>query len=295
MESVVSVLPEWPEGARNNEEPEGSGVVIRDGTIVITAWHVVSKTRSVRVRTRDGLIAAARIVGHDVATDLAVLSVEPDAIGNAPPLELSRGRVVPGQPVCAVGNAFGLDISVTCGVVSGIHRAGVGFNRVEDFIQTDAAVNPGASGGALVTRDGRLIGILSAIFTKQSDANIGVNFAVSAALARRIVEDIVMKGRVMRVLSGLQLGRAVGRLGTGRMAARVVRVRPGSPGAAAGLKPGDAIYRAGGRRIRKPADFRSVMDRTAPPFALPLKVMRGARKMSPVLQIPATDWSKTIQ
>ncbi|MEO0618034.1 MAG: PDZ domain-containing protein, partial [Pseudomonadota bacterium] len=107
----------------------------------------------------------------------------------------------------------------------------------------------------------------------------------------RITKEIVMKGRVTRVLSGLQLGRAVGRLGTGRMAARVVRVRANSPGALAGLKPGDAIYSAGGHRVRKPADFRNAMNRQAPPFKLPLKVMRGTRKLSPVLDIPATDWS----
>jgi len=88
-----------------------------------------------------------------------------------------------GDPVCAIGNAFGLGLTVTCGVVSGLHKAGVGFNAIEDFVQTDAAVNPGASGGALVNRSGKLVGVLSAIFTKKSDANIGVNFAVSSSLA----------------------------------------------------------------------------------------------------------------
>lgn len=298
MRSVVSVLPEWPQGQRKNDEPEGSGVVIGDGdggVVVLTAWHVVSKAKSIRVRTSDGDVVLVKLTGKDAATDLAVLRFEGRPPGDLPALSVEPLKLSLGTSVCSIGNAFGLGLSVTCGVVSGTHKAGVGFNPVEDFVQTDAAVNPGASGGALVTRDGKLVGMLSAIFTKQSDANIGVNFAVSTPLIKRVVEDIRVNGRVTRVLSGLQLGRAVGRLGTGKMAARVVRVRPGSPGAAAGLKPGDAIYQAGGRRIRKPADFRSVMNRARPPFDLPLKVMRGTRKLSPVLAIPATDWSKEPQ
>ncbi len=293
MRSVVSVLPEWPQGQRNNEQPEGSGVIVRDDygrPLVLTAWHVVSKALSVRVRTRDGDVIEAVVTAKDPLTDLAVLRLKERY--SAPPFIYGTDDIEIGTPACAIGNAFGLGLSVTCGVVSATRKAGVGFNRVEDFVQTDAAVNPGASGGALVTRDGKLIGMLSAIFTKTSDANIGVNFAVSSKLIKRVVKDLAMKGRVTRVLSGLQLGRAVGRLGTGKLAARVVRVRPGSPAAIAGLKPGDAVYSAGGRRIRKPADFRSVMNLSSPPFDLPLKVMRGTRKLSPVLKIPATDWSK---
>ncbi|MGI9407120.1 MAG: S1C family serine protease, partial [Hyphomicrobiaceae bacterium] len=298
MRSVVSVLPEWPQGQRNNDEPEGSGIVIADGSgafVVLTAWHVVSKARSIRVRTSDGDVVTAQIAGKDPATDLALLRLDGSASLDLSPFKLDDESLALGTPVCTIGNAFGLGLSVTCGVVSGTQRTGVGFNPVEDFVQTDAAVNPGASGGALVTRNGRLAGMLSAIFTKQSDANIGVNFAVSVPLIKRVVEELLMNGRVTRVLSGLQLGRAVGRLGTGRMAARVVRVRPGSPAALAGIKPGDAIFQAGGRRIRKPADFRSVMNRARPPFDLRVKLVRGARKLSPVLKIPATDWSKAKQ
>lgn len=296
MHSVVSVLPEWPKGQRSAEEPEGSGVIITDakgGAFIVTAWHVVSKALSIRVRTHGGDVFLTELIGKDPFTDLALLTFPSDASAQA----LSYAETEPdiGTPVCAIGNAFGLGLSATCGVVSATHKTGVGFNRVEDFVQTDAAVNPGASGGALVTWDGKLVGMLSAIFTKQSDANIGVNFAVSSALLKRVVEDLVVNGRVTRILSGLQLGRAIGRLGTGKMAARVVRVRPGSPGAAAGIKPGDAIYQAGKRRIRKPADFRSVMNMTAAPFKLRLKIMRGTRKLSPVLEIPATDWSKAKQ
>ncbi|MEO0619318.1 MAG: trypsin-like peptidase domain-containing protein, partial [Pseudomonadota bacterium] len=189
VRSVVSVLPEWPRGQRNAQQPEGSGVVVGDGSggqVIVTAWHVISKARSIRVRTHDGVVHLAQRVGHDVPSDLAVLRVA--MLDNARAAMFADAPVELAAPVCSIGNAFGLGLSVTCGVVSATRRAGVGFNRVEDFVQTDAAVNPGASGGGLFTRDGRLAGILSAIFTKQSDANIGVNFAVSAELAARITK-----------------------------------------------------------------------------------------------------------
>jgi len=98
------------------------------------------------------------------------------------PITLAETRPDTGAPVCALSNAFGLGIGITCGVVSANRRTGVGFNHTEDFIQTDASVNPGSSGGALVDLEGKLVGLLSAIFTKDSDSDIGVNFAVSTEL-----------------------------------------------------------------------------------------------------------------
>lgn len=274
LQSVVSVLPEWPSDAQRIEEPEASGVVVQDGHIIATAAHVVAKAISLRVRTSDGDILDAKLIAIDKPTDLAALRIE-QAL---PAIEFADAPVELGTQVCTIGNAFGLGLSLTCGVVSGINRAGVGFNEIEDFIQTDASVNPGASGGALVTRDGNFVGLLSAIFTKSSDANIGVNFAVSAALVTWVMEELVKTGRVTRVLSGLRLGRSFNRLATGKLAARIVLVRPASPAARAGLKPGDLIVRAGGRRIRKPADFRSVMNAQPPPFTLPLRVLRDGRR-----------------
>ena len=172
-----------------------------------------------------------------------------------------------GEEACAIGNAFGLGLSLTCGLVSAVHRTGTGFNPVEDFVQTDAAVNPGSSGGALVgKKSGRLIGVLSAIFTKSADANIGVNFAVSTALARRVATDLARRqAREVAVrrrrawLPSLKLARL------GRMGAEVLQIRPGSAAEKAGLKPGDIIrYVDKRRRIRKPGDFRSAMARLLP-------------------------------
>lgn len=276
MRSVVSVLPEWPPDARRLEEPEGSGVAVLDGRTIVTALHVVNRALSVRVRTTDGDIVTARLKGRDRATDIATLEID----NPLPALPTAGSEPGLGEKVCAIGNAFGLGLSVTCGVVSGTHRSGVGFNRVEDFVQTDAAVNPGASGGALVTEDGKFVGMLSAIFTKTSDANIGVNFAVSAELVTDIARQLRDKGRVTRPISGMRLEQVPAKGETGRLGARIVNVRSGSLGERAGFKTGDVIVKAGGRRIRKPADFVGAMARLLSSDTLDVEIVRDEEAMT---------------
>ena len=271
MRSVVSVLPEWPPDLRRIEEPEGSGVVVLDGKTIVTALHVVDKARAIHVRTRDGRILKARLGGRDRATDIATLSIDTAL----PPIAMKPETPGLGDRVCAIGNAFGLGLSVTCGVVSGLNRAGIGFNRVEDFVQTDAAVNPGASGGALVTDKGEFVGLLSAIFTKKSDANIGVNFAVSAPLTQDVARQLRDRGRVKRPISGMRLERVPATGETGTLGARVVSMRPGSLAERAGLAEGDIIVRAGGRRVRKPADFVSAMSLLLRADELEIEIVRG--------------------
>ena len=271
MRSVVSVLPEWPPDAKRLEEPEGSGVVVLDGQTIVTALHVVDKALSIRVRTIGGDILSAKLTGRDRATDIATLK-----IGKALPAIASVDKEPElGERVCAIGNAFGLGVSISCGVVSGVHRAGVGFNRVEDFVQTDAAVNPGSSGGALVTSKGKFVGLLSAIFTKTSDANIGINFAVSAGLTNAVASQLRKRGRVKRPISGMRLEPVPPKGETGRLGARIVSLRSGMIGERAGLKAGDIIIRAGGRRVRKPADFVSAMTGLLSSDALEIEIDRG--------------------
>ena len=153
--------------------------------------------------TRDSTTAAslaAEIIGRDPLTDIALLKIDMDL-----PLLIPGPEPALGDKVCALGNPSGLGLSLSCGVVSALHRTGTGFNPMEDFIQTDAAVNPGGSGGALLDGDDRLVGLVSAIFTKDSDANIGVNFAASHALVMRVTEDLAAHGRVIRGKSGLRV------------------------------------------------------------------------------------------
>lgn len=273
MRSVVSVIPQWPPDIRRTEEPEGSGVIVLDGRTVLTAAHIVNKALSVQVRTSGGEILDARIEGRDTVTDLALLSI-PTSL---PAIVFEEDDPELGDRVCAIGNSFGLGLSVTCGVVSGVHRAGIGFNPVEDFVQTDAAVNPGASGGALVSDNGEFVGLLSAIFTKRSDANIGVNFAVSAKLAGRVARELAEQGSVALQTSGMRLVQTPAKGETGKLGARVASLQPGSLAEKAGIKPGDIIIRAGGRRIRKPPDFVSVMA-TLTEEGLELTVIREGKE-----------------
>ncbi len=182
--SVVSVLPTWPGyekpgfGAPPGTAPEGSGVAVREAGLIVTAAHVVAQATSVQVRDHAGETHDAEIVAVDGAADLALLRVA----AAIEPIGIADEQPEYGAHVCIVSNAFGLGLSITCGIVSANRRSGIGFNSVEDFIQTDAAANPGTSGGALVDGHGRLVGLVTGIFTMESDANAGVNFATSIRL-----------------------------------------------------------------------------------------------------------------
>ncbi len=254
LKSVVSVLPVWPgrpqggAGGRPGVAPEGSGVVLRPGHIA-TAWHVVEPAKRIDIRLSDGRILPARLIARDEASDIAVLGVDAALapIGIAPPPRLA-------QPVCAIGNAFGLGLSVTCGVVSAVNVSDAGFNPVEDFVQTDAASNPGVSGGALVDAEGRLVGMMSAIFASRDDNNIGINFAVSTGLLLRVADALIADGEVRYLSPGWRLERAR-RARSARLAAPVVgAVSAGGAAARAGVVPGDAVVKIGTRRIRTPRD-----------------------------------------
>ncbi len=253
-QSVVSVLPVWPgqaqggAGQRPGLAPEGSGVSIAPG-VIATAWHVIEPAGRIDVRLPDGRIQAAELIAADAATDIAVLSIE----ARLPVVSLSTDPV-PGSPVCAVGNAFGLGVSISCGVVSATGLSNAGFNPVEDFVQTDAAVNPGMSGGALLDPEGRLVGLLSAIFASDGEGNIGVNFAVSAPLLDRVTGALLAEGRVAFPDPGWTLDFP-DRATRARIAAPVIeRLAPDGPAAMAGLRPGDLLLEVATRRVQTPRD-----------------------------------------
>jgi len=277
LDSVVAVLPEWPGHARGRapagrygEAPEGSAVAVRAGGYLATNLHVVARARRISVRLGDGRLVAAEIVASDAATDIAVLKVALDI-----PV-LPRGpEPALADRVCVVGNPFGLGLSVTCGVVSALHRTGTGFNRIEDFIQTDAAVNPGASGGALVDSQGRLVGMVSAIFTKGTDANIGVNFAASTALLMRVVDDLIRHGRVIRARAGLRVRDLTDAERRNHTGVRVTSITPGGAAMRAGLRPGDLITAIGARRIVKATDLTGAIQLHRPGDRIEVRVRRG--------------------
>jgi S1-C subfamily serine protease len=277
--SVVSVLPIWPGKAPNAERPEGSGVVVGDGRTVVTAAHVIGSGQRVAekilVRDHDGNKQWSKVLAYDLRIDLAVLSVETPLVA----ARWAQDAPALGEQVCAIGNAFGLGLSVTCGHVSALHKAGVGFNPIEDFIQTDAAVNPGMSGGALVNRKGELGGILSAIFTKQADANIGVNFAVDARLVRQFIDAQMKAGSFKLFNPGLAMRKVPKSGAPGREGVEAIKVFVGLSGAKAGVQEGDIIYEAAGRRIRSKADWVSVLASSASANKLDVSGERNGKAM----------------
>lgn len=281
LDSVVSVLPTWPEdaGRQRLEEPEGSGFAYATGGIVATAWHVVGQATAIRVRLADGRQFPAAMIAGDPMSDIALLRVPIEL-----PVPERAGPPPLGAKVCAAGNAFGLDLSVTCGVLSATGRTGVGFNVVEDFLQTDAAVNPGASGGALFDEQGRLIGLLSAIFTKQSDANIGVNFAVSVALLERVADELLESGKVRYRSLGLKAEAEITEDGNPTL--RIVGLLPGGPAATAGLQAGDRLVAASGAPLRSEAELLRAVQLLPGGKDLPLVFLRGEERRELQVSFP---------
>ncbi len=182
--SIVSVIPTWPgfsrpgRGAPDGTSPEGSGFYfsVNGGktNIIFTAAHVINNATSIEIINFNGSTYSASLQKIDWKRDIAILIAELEGLS----LAYSEKSLEIGSHVCAIGNPFGLGPSLSCGIISGLHRRNLGFNQIEDFIQTDAAVNPGSSGGALVDQNGELLGMISTIYTKDADIDAGVNFVI---------------------------------------------------------------------------------------------------------------------
>ena len=283
LDSVVTLWPVWPEpgAAAGRQEPQGSAVAIAPGGYLVTALHVVRGARAIRVVPRRGPQLEARLVGSDPATDLALLKVEAElpVLEPAPPPAL-------GAPVCALGNPFGSGLSVSCGVVSARDRTGMGFNPIEDFIQTDAAVNPGMSGGALVDAQGRLAGVLLAIFTREADGDIGLNFAASRRLVERVVSDLMSGPTVRRSTPGFRVA-GLGREDRLRWrGVRIVSVGAEGAAAAAGLEPGDVVTAVGARAVAKPSDLETAIQLHRPGESVAIDYLRDGEARQATLRLP---------
>lgn len=235
----------------------GSGVIVdAQKGYVLTNNHVVEQVASVQIKTKDGRPFSAKVIGRDPATDIAVLRIQSPsglkaiAFGDSDALEV-------GDFVLAIGNPFGLGQTVTSGLVSALGRTGLGKQGYEDFIQTDAAINPGNSGGALVNLRGELIGINSAIISP-AGGNVGIGFAIPVNMARRVMEQIIEKGRIERGRIGISLRELNPSTDGGRSeGARIAEVSPGSPAEVAGLRKGDIVLRADDRPIHSAAQLRN--------------------------------------
>lgn len=232
------------------ERSLGSGVIVSHDGYVLTNHHVVAGAGSIQVVLWDGRVTRATVVGSDQDTDLAVLKLDGE---NLPTLTLDQETPLRvGDVVLAIGNPFGLGQAVSQGIVSALGRSQLHIATFEDFIQTDAAINRGNSGGALVDTFGRLVGINTAMFTQRvPDAN-GIGFAIPLATARNVLEQIVRYGSVVRGWLGMDYMQGFSPLGVDRRGVVVVGVHPGSPAERAGLRPGDVLLTLGGEALADP-------------------------------------------
>lgn len=241
-----------------------------DATHVVTNQHVVAGTNEVTVRFEDGREAQARVIGSDPSTDVAVLELNEGADA---PAALERGSTESlevGDPVVAIGSPFGQEGSLTTGVVSGLGRtiqAPDGF-PIDDVVQTDAALNPGNSGGPLLDSDGRVVG-MNAQIASESGSNAGIGYAIPIETVQSVVEQLLEDGEVRHAYLGVRLADAENNGG-----ARIVEVLQGGPAADAGVREGDVVVGVGGEEVQNGDDLRRAVTARQPGDELELELRR---------------------
>ena len=273
---------------RHNQAPmpdlqgAGSGVIVSSDGYVLTNNHVVEDAKQITVTLPDKREFSGTVVGLDPQTDLAVIKVEATNLPFVPWGDSSNLQV--GEYVLAVGNPFGLNSTVTLGIVSALGRGGMGITQYEDFIQTDAAINPGNSGGALVNTQGELVGINTAIFSR-SGGYQGVGFAVPTKLAQPIYASLVKTGSVVRGFLGVGIQAVTPDLAESfqldqTRGALVTNVMPGSPADQAGIRRGDVIVEYEGHVVEDPRALQGQVVGTAVGNTISLVVMREGKKVT---------------
>ena len=255
----------------------GSGVIVRADGYILTNHHVIDGAEQVTVELTDGRSFKADVVGSDAPSDLAVLKIAGASNLHTLPLGNSDAVAV-GDVVLAVGNPLGVGQTVTMGIVSAKGRATGGTN-FEDFIQTDAPINQGNSGGPLVNTDGELVGINSQILSP-SGGNIGIGFSIPANMARNVMTQLIDQGTVRRGMLGVTIQPVTSdiarSLGLDNVRGALVNgVQPDSPAARAGLRRGDVITRVNGEEVRDGNELRNRVAQVAPGTKLPLDIVRG--------------------
>lgn len=261
----------------------GSGVIVETDGTILTNNHVVEGATTVKVDLPDKRTFDAKVVGTDPASDLAVLKIDAKEL---PTLALGNSdRVRVGDVVLAIGNPLGLRQTVTSGIISAKGRqTGISDGSFEDFLQTDAAINQGNSGGALINLSGELIGINSQIMST-SGGSIGIGFAIPSNMAKSVMSQLVAGGKVRRGQLGIGIQDVTSALaenfGLKDINGVIVNsVNPGSPAEKAGLKQGDVVRTLNGEAVRDGNEFRNKIAQSQPGTEVELGILRGGEEMS---------------
>ncbi|GGO61792.1 DegP2 peptidase. Serine peptidase. MEROPS family S01B [Roseovarius pacificus] len=297
--SVVSITTEervldpWSRRAMDVPRGTGSGFVWDDQGHIVTNNHVIAGASGARVRLADGRVLDAALVGTAPQHDLAVLRIDTGLDAPRPLTIGESGSLQVGQSVLAIGNPFGLDWTLTTGIVSALDREipTRGGATIEGLIQTDAAINPGNSGGPLIDSAGRLIGVNTAIFSP-SGSSAGIGFAVPVDTVSRVVPQLISTGTYRPPVLGIRHSDRINQLAAqqGLEGVLVLGVEPGSPAAVAGLRaarqapsghlvPGDVITAIDGRAIRSSEDINDALDAYAPGDRVAISLLRDGSEL----------------
>ncbi|HXN06261.1 MAG TPA: DegQ family serine endoprotease [Nitrospiria bacterium] len=276
------------------EQSLGSGVIVDASGYIVTNNHVVADATEIKVLLSDKREFKGKVVGTDPKTDIAVVKIEAKNLPTLAWGDSSSMRV--GEYVLAIGNPFGLNQTVTMGIISAVGRANVGISDYEDFIQTDAAINPGNSGGALVNTRGELIGINTAIFSR-SGGYMGIGFAIPSNMAKAVMESIKKGGKVIRGWLGVQIQdikpELAKKFGLKENAGALVSdVMKNSPAEKGGLKQGDVILQFNGKPIDNPGHLRNMVAETPVGTKVKIGVIRKGKDIQ--LEVAVSEQPKDL-
>ncbi len=279
--------PSDPFEHRGPRRGQGSGVIISSDGYILTNNHVIAKAREVTVTLPDKREFKGKIVGADPKSDLAVVKIDAQDLPAVLWGDASKLQV--GEYVLAVGNPFGLNSTVTLGIVSAVGRGHMGITQYEDFIQTDAAINPGNSGGALVNTKGELVGINTAIFS-QTGGYQGVGFAVSTTMAKPIYESLIKSGKVVRGFLGIGIQDLNQDLAKSfhikdSKGALISDVKEDSPAEQAGLKQGDVIIQYDSIQVEDGVALQRLVTKTPVGTKVSLKMIRDGQEREMTVRI----------
>jgi serine protease Do len=263
------------------DQSAGSGVILDANGYIVTNNHVVEGATQITVTLGDRREFAAKVVGTDPKTDLAVIKIEAKDLPSLKWAEYENLQV--GDLVLAVGSPFGLSSTVTLGIISALGRGNVGIADYEDFIQTDAAINPGNSGGALVNMNGELIGINTAIFSRTGGSE-GIGFAIPSSIALDIVDSLQKTGKVVRGWMGVAIQEITPALAKSfklpeqRKGVLISDVNESGPSHAAGIKRGDVVVAFNGKEVQSVSQLRNLVARTVVGKDAQVKVVREGKE-----------------